>query len=131
MLIAVLALGGAMLAATTIAGLLLLYQLRATTNSVHSSESIFAADTGIQWALFDYYCGQETPSRCQGDPPEPPTQLRNNGATISVTCYDASGDALSDCTDVTRVDYAVSRGASLGTARAFYLLVAAATSTFP
>jgi len=130
MLIAVLSLGGAMLAATTIAGLLILYQLRSTTNSVHSSESIFAADTGIEWALYDYYCGVYGKPSC---PPASVTSSRlSNGAAITVTCYDSHNDTTNcNNTSTDPVSYAVSKGTSLSTSRAFYLLMTAATATFP
>jgi hypothetical protein len=54
MLIAVLSLGGAILGATTVAGLLTLYQIRATTDTANSAKAIFAADTGTEWALFNH-----------------------------------------------------------------------------
>jgi hypothetical protein len=124
MIIAVLSLGGAMLIATAIAGLLTLYQLRATTNSVNSSKSIFAADTGIGWALFSYYCKDE--ARCSG-PLAAPTLA--NGTTITVTCFDDQ-DKIKNC-DTGSVTYATSKGTSLNTSRAFYIILTGATSTFP
>ena len=51
MIIAILSLGGAILGATTLAGFLLLYNIRATTNSVNSAKAIFAADAGLNWAF--------------------------------------------------------------------------------
>ncbi len=133
MLIAVLSLGGAMLAATTIAGLLILYQLRATTNSVNSSESIFAADTGIQWELFNYYCITD-PTGLSGRGTCPPASVTStpfqNGASISATCYDANNNQIG-CDNAASTSYVVSRATALNTSRAFYLLVTAATSTFP
>jgi len=126
MLIAVLSLGGAMLAATTIAGLLILYQLRATTNSVNSSESIFAADTGIEWALFNYYCAAES-----GRTPCPPAApTLSNGTAIAVTCYN-TGNTSIPCNQTSTTSYVVSKGTALNTSRAFYLLMTASTSTFP
>jgi hypothetical protein len=128
MLIAILSLGGAMLAATTIAGLLILYQLRATTNSVNSSESIFAADTGIEWSLYDYYCTLD------GKPSCPPASVTStplsNGAAIAVACYDVNNNPT-PCNNTSTMSYAVSKGTSLNTSRAFYLLITASTSTFP
>ena len=55
MLIAVLTLGGAILGATTLAGLLMLYQIRATTDTENSAKAIFAADAGVNWALYSYF----------------------------------------------------------------------------
>lgn len=52
MLITVLILSGTMLAATTVAGLLMTYQIRQATNITDSTKAIFAADAGIEWALY-------------------------------------------------------------------------------
>jgi len=125
MLISVLALGGAMLTATTIAGILTLYQLRASTNSVNSSKAIFAADTGIEWGLFDYFCsvhGQTCPT---GSGP-----TLANGSKVTVTCYDATF-ATTTCGNTTTVAYALARGAMLSTDRAFYLEMNSATGSTP
>src|SRR5271170_403901 len=93
MLLATLALGGAILGATTIAGLLLLYQIRATTDAEHSAEAIFAADTGVNWALFDYYCGFSDRCTTPPDVPEPGDNgVLGNGSQIEVDCYDSGGD---------------------------------------
>jgi len=132
MLIAVLSLGGAMLAATTIAGLLILYQLRASTDSAHSSQAIFAADTGVDWALYDYYCGSEGNGRSTTDCPPATltTSTLSNGAVALVTCYDALNEkTLCNDTSTHPVSYVVSKGTSLNTSRAFYLLMMGATST--
>lgn len=131
MLIAVLAMGGAMLAATTIAGLLILYQLRASTNSVASSQSVFAADTGIEWELFNFYCGTDNPPRCTPPLPPPSGSFSSNKALYNVNCFDANNHQLASCADTASTSYAVATGTSLGTSRAFYLLITAATTTFP
>ena len=55
MLLAVLVLSGTVLGATTIAGLLMLNQLRQATNVGLSAQAIFAADTGIEWELFKLF----------------------------------------------------------------------------
>ena len=68
MLIAVLALGGAILGATAVAGLMTLYQIRAATDTANSAKAIFAADAGTEWALFNYYCGVDsTSTQCSSD----------------------------------------------------------------
>ena len=131
MLIAVLAMGGAMLAATTIAGLLILYQLRATTNSVHSSQAIFAADSGIEWELFNYYCGANAKKLKKPCPPNWPIVFSSVGASTSVTCYGSSNNQFPDCSNTASTSFAVSKGTSLDTSRAFYLEIMAATTTFP
>jgi hypothetical protein len=92
MLIAVLSLGGAILGATAVAGLLTLYQLRAVNDSANSAKAIFAADAGVEWTLFDYYCGMN--GSCTNGAPSVDTDLptfAGSGATLSVACSDASG----------------------------------------
>lgn len=139
MLLATLALGGAILGATTIAGLLMLYQIRATTDSEHSAQAIFAADAGVEWAEFDFYCDATSTanpvSRCAGGtreqvlPGNPPGTL-GNGATVDVTCYDASGITTTTCSSATTPAVsAIAKGNSLNSKRAFFLMLT--TSTLP
>ena len=52
MLLTVLIVSGTILGATTIAGLLMLYQLRQVTNFGYSVQAFFAADTGAECAFF-------------------------------------------------------------------------------
>jgi hypothetical protein len=92
MILTVLALGGAVLGATTIAGLLMLYQIRETTDLANSAKAIYAADSGIEWSLFNWFCGPSGNGRiCQSLP------LFVNGAKLAVSCYDGSGNPLSPC----------------------------------
>jgi len=53
MLLTVILLSGAVLASTSLAGLLILYQLRQATDTKSSMQAIFAADTGIEWAFYN------------------------------------------------------------------------------
>lgn len=80
MLLTILAFGGVILGATTIAGLLMFYEFRQATNLADSAKAIFAADTGIEWALYDYVCGldPEDEKECFSLP------ILTNGATTSV-----------------------------------------------
>lgn len=55
MLLSVLVISGTILGATTIAGLLMLYQLRQATNISFSQQALFAADAGIEWELFKLF----------------------------------------------------------------------------
>ncbi|HVM76653.1 MAG TPA: hypothetical protein VMU07_00680 [Candidatus Paceibacterota bacterium] len=131
MLIAVLSLGGAMLGAIAIAGILLLYQVRASTNSASSARAVFAADTGINWTLFSIFCSTETIAgnpRCTAALPAPAPFL--NGASDEITCYDAGNNSV-DCFNNPAVKYAVSIGTSLGARRAFFVNLATASTTFP
>lgn len=52
MLLTVIALGGTLLGATTIAGLLMLHQIRQSTDLRDSNKAIFAADAGIELANY-------------------------------------------------------------------------------
>jgi len=97
MIITILVLGGAILSATTIAGLLMLYQIRQTTDIANSGKAIYAADAGIEWALYTWFC---TPSKGGCDAPLPSSGGRpatlSNGATIVVQkdCFDIDGHLL-------------------------------------
>ena len=52
MLMTVLIMSGTILGATTIAGLLTLYQIRQSANISDSTKAIYAADAGIEYELF-------------------------------------------------------------------------------
>lgn len=132
MLIAVLSLGGAILGATTVAGLLTLYQIRATTDTANSAKAIFAADAGMEWALFNYYCGINTSStQCQSGLPLQPT-FSGSGATTTVGCYNnyaATGTAIA-CNNTSTVA-AISTGIANGSERAFFIGISGSTTTYP
>lgn len=55
MLATVLILSGTILGATTIAGILMLYQVRQSTNIGNSAKAIFAADTGLEYEFYRKY----------------------------------------------------------------------------
>ena len=134
MLITVLALGGAILGATTVAGLLTLYQIRATTNAESSAKAVFAADAGVEWAQYVYNCMNVDTGgkRCQGgQTPAPPTQLSASGATVSSICYsDYSATTPSPCSSPNTVA-GISTGAYLSSERAFYLGFSTTTTVYP
>lgn len=48
-------LGGIFLSAAAVSGILLLYQIRNTNDTVNSVKAIFAADAGIEAATFCYF----------------------------------------------------------------------------
>lgn len=52
MLLTVLLTGGVLLAATAVAGLMMVYQIRQTTAVIDSVQAIFAADAAVEWELF-------------------------------------------------------------------------------
>jgi hypothetical protein len=117
MLLAVLTIGATMLGATTIAGLLMLYQIRQTNDFEHSAQAVFAADAGTEWALYNYYVTSTAPLSFL------------NGASAAVTCYDASA-AVSSCATSTAVE-AISKGSSGNTKRAFLITFTGTGGTLP
>jgi hypothetical protein len=128
MLTAVLSISGVILGATTIAGFLMLYQLRAATDSENSAKAIFAADSGVEWTLFDYYCGQANPPRCSlGPGADYPTSSFSNGVSFQVTCSDANGNS-SVCSNTSTTVSAISLGLSSESRRAFALMFSTSTN---
>jgi threonine/homoserine efflux transporter RhtA len=116
MILTVLALGGTLLGATTVAGLLTLYQIRNSTDLANSARAIFAADAGIEWALYNYFCSDTATSTCAA---APPLGEFSNGATVQVTCLDAAGNEPELGCDDSNVTSFRSVGNSGGSVRAF------------
>lgn len=85
MIIATLALGGVILGATTIAGFLMTLQIRQTTNSADSAKAIFAADAGVEAALYEQFKGAPPPAFLSG-----PGATLGNGASVNLKCYDSA-----------------------------------------
>lgn len=86
MLITVLTLSGTILGATAISGLLMLYQIRQSSDTINSTKAIFAADTGLEWRLYKFF--KADGQTCQDCPnggvcPEP---ALGNGAVFQATC---------------------------------------------
>ena len=76
----VIMLGGILLSATAVAGLLLRYQLRMTNDAANSAKALFAADAQLEWYS---YCAQKNHSRLDNiKPPGGP----NNPANVSLDC---------------------------------------------
>ena len=121
MLLAVLTLGATMLAVTTIAGLLMVYQIRQVSDFGNSAKAVFAADSGAEWALYNFFqqSGQSGVSQMPF----------SNGATALVTCYDISNDVM-PCTATTSVE-AISKGSAGNTNRAFLATFSGASGTLP
>ena len=133
MLIAVLTLGGAILGATTLAGLLMLYQIRATTDTENSAKAIFAADAGVNWALYSYF---DPPLGVMPGTPmyqSTDTSMLDNGATVIVKCSDANGNQV-DCDNGNATTTAIAEGESGNggsSRRAIFVDLTDATATFP
>lgn len=106
MILTVLALGGAVLGATTIAGLLMLYQIREATDLANSGKAIYAADTGIEWTLYNWFCPSagDRPCTSPGWDSIPAGEFSlSNGASAKVTqyCFDSLGNKIGDSTSGT------------------------------
>lgn len=118
MILTTLTLGGALMGATTIAGLLMLYQIRQGADVNHSARALFAADAGIEWGLYNLLCSE--------DPAKQPCPINrvprfNNGATVTVECLNDAGVRVNDCNPTETVTIK-SLGRSGNTARAFCIL---------
>lgn len=124
MLLAVLALGGTMLGATTIAGFLMLYQIRQATDFESSAKAIFAADAGTEYALYSYFKPPE------GVLPGVPAGTLSNQAMLDVTCYESDDVTVISC-DTSTAAYAISKGSAGDTKRAFAVDFNAATPLLP
>ncbi|OGZ00507.1 MAG: hypothetical protein A2946_00870 [Candidatus Liptonbacteria bacterium RIFCSPLOWO2_01_FULL_53_13] len=78
MILTVVAIGGTLLAATTVAGLLVVYQLRQSSDAVNSAKAIFAADAGIEWGLYQFF----KPALAGGGGP-----AFSNSASVTISCF--------------------------------------------
>lgn len=68
MILTVLIISGTILGATTIAGILMVNQIRQATNAQHSLQALFAADTGLEWELYNNFVGSyEKPQMNKAD----------------------------------------------------------------
>lgn len=61
MVLVVVMMGGLLLAATAVAGLLTVYQIRQSNDTVSSAQAFFAADAALEWQLANTYGGYEDP----------------------------------------------------------------------
>jgi hypothetical protein len=121
MIIATLTLGGAILGATALAGLLTLYNIRGATDSENSAKAIFAADAGINWTLYTYFDASSSP---------PALPVFVNSAVVAVTCDEADGTTQTPCTNASATQ-ATAEGSAGGSSRALSLNLLGATSTLP
>ena len=88
MLLSVIAITGTLLGATTLSGLLMVYQLRGTSDSGNSAKAIFAADAGLDWGLYQNVYPTSSD----------PAPSLSNGADFTLTCYDSTSVEIS-CRD--------------------------------
>ncbi len=131
MLLTVLTLGGTLLGVTTIAGLLMIYQVRQGTDLSQSAKAVFAADSGIEWSLYNVLCSATGASSTKPCPITTVPPSFTNGATVAVTCRDDAGTIIPDCNSSSTVSVK-SLGKFANTARAFCIFESCgATSTGP
>lgn len=55
MILSIILLGGLLLGASAVAGLLTVFQIRQSNSAVYSTQAIFAADAGLEWASYVCY----------------------------------------------------------------------------
>ena len=109
MLVSILTLGGIMIGVTAISGLLVLYQIRMSSDAAGSAKAIFASDAGVDWALYRFL------KSTSGFTPD--TNF-SNGAVSTVVCKGPSG--ILDCSDA-NISSIVSTGVSGSIYRVFQL----------
>lgn len=76
LILTTLTIGGILLGATTIAGLIVAYQIHQTTDLANSGKALFAADAGIEWGLYQFF-------KPNASHPKP---TLSNGASFTTTC---------------------------------------------
>ena len=120
-LITIIVITGTLIGALTIGGLLILYQLRQAGDITRSAQSIFAADAGIEWGLYQFF---KPVSSTRVGPPV----FRLSSISASTTCYNAIDyeypGRLVSCTTTssTRIE---SQGTSQDTRRSLELFLVA------
>lgn len=88
MLITVLTLSGTILGATAIAGLLMLYQIRQTSDVINSTKAIFAADAGMAWRLYKFFKADGQACKNCPDGGACPQPDFTNSASFQSTCQE-------------------------------------------
>ena len=105
MLVATLFISGLILSATTIAGLLLFYQIRGVSNAAVSARAFFAADSGAERSLYCYLFKEVGGGVGDGDCDieEINSFVFSNGASFwtDLQCLDGDGNVMKckDCED--------------------------------
>ena len=97
MIMTILALGGTMLGATTIAGLLMVYQIRQSTDMANSMKAIYAADSGLEWTLHNFFI-------TSSPLPSPVFSDTKTSASSTMACWGSGGQAISCSSDPLSVD---------------------------
>jgi len=79
MLLTVMVTGGLILTASVIGGLLMLYQVRQSTDIINSTKAIFAADAGLEWDLYQRFVINDNSDGTFDNPIS-----FSNGATVKI-----------------------------------------------
>lgn len=81
----VILIGGVFFMATTIAGLLMFYQLQESTNFRESTKAIYAADAGLERATYYYYHKLPLDTKCPPSDPcsDVPQPSLSNSTVVS------------------------------------------------
>ena len=99
--------GGLVLSASVIAGLLMFFQLRQSNDAVTSGMAIAAADAGVEDALYYYYYGITTIGNfpLSTTPIGPRTGALSNNATYSASLWCVEADKITavSCRDSDKV----------------------------
>lgn len=82
LILTVLILSGTVLAVTTVAGILMIYQIRQTGNVTDSARAIFSADTGLEWELYKKFKNPDYPKPIFDNRSDLETSVTDNGNTI-------------------------------------------------
>ena len=115
MLFTIMLLSSALLGGTALVGFLMIHQLRQAADVSSSAQAIFAADAGVECALYNFQAGEDCPlivlNECGA---LTPVELSND-ATYSVEWINDNDDPAPD----QLCDRAISTGKSRGSGRAF------------
>jgi len=124
MIIVMLFISGLILSGTAVAGLLMVYQIQGATNLEGSGRAIFAADAGIESALYCFYqvsLGVESRIQTFKDNPEC-TEGNVGSGTAYIVAVQFEPEGVTDPQDITGYRFQ-STGASGRTERALEMFI--------
>lgn len=82
MLLTVVILSGLLLSASTIGGLLMLYQIRQSADIANSTRAIYAADSGLERRIYEFLNEGSSVNTCA----DTRSYALTNGSAIQVSC---------------------------------------------
>ena len=94
MLLTVLVIGGLLLGASAIAGLMMVYQIRQSSDVVNSTKAIFAADSGVEWELYRMFKDSDYSKPTMTNQTDFSTTVYGNSAVKSVGSSNRSSRAF-------------------------------------